>query len=268
MTSLFQIIKENISNLYLIIRLSIFELKSSNNNNYLGMLWEIINPTILIAIYWFVFGYGIRGGNSVDGVEYFPWMVSGMSVWFFISHALMQGSKSVYSRINIISKMNFPMSVIPTYVITSYFYNHVTLLGIIMIILSLYGYTPSIYTLQLIYFMFANLILLVAISLITSTLSTIIRDVQMFVQAMVRILLYLTPILWSNENLSNLVITLMKINPIYYIVEGYRSSLLGTNWYIIDHTGYTLFFWLLVFLLLLIGSVLHVKFRKHFVDFL
>ncbi|MFF2447171.1 ABC transporter permease [Neobacillus sp. NPDC058068] len=268
MKSLVQVVKENVTNLHLIGRLSMFELKSNNNNNYLGMLWEIITPMILISIYWFVFGFGIRGGKPVGGIEYLPWMLSGISVWFFISHSLPLGSKSIYTRINIISKMNFPMSVIPTYVITSKFYHHVTLVGIIAVILLYYGYTPSIYSFQLPYFMLANLVLLVAISLITSTLATIVRDVQMVIQSVVRVLLYLTPILWTVERLPEQIRNLMKANPFYYIIEGYRAALLGTEWYFVDHAKYTLYFWVVVLVLLWLGSSIHLKFKDRFVDYL
>ena len=268
MKSAKMIITEQIKNFHLIIRLSLYELKSNNNSNYLGMLWEIINPMIQIGIYWFVFGYGIRGGEGIDGVEFLPWMLSGITVWFFVSQAIIQGSRSIFSRIRIISKMNFPMSVIPTYVITSKFHLHLILVGVIMIILSFYGYFINIYILQLPYFMFATFALLFSISLITSTLATIVRDVQMIVQAVVRMLLYLTPILWTIERLPDFIQIFMKINPFYYIVEGYRSALLGTDWFLIEHIEYTLYFWILVSVLFLFGSILHVKFRRHFVDYL
>jgi teichoic acid transport system permease protein len=268
MKSLVQIIKDHINNFYLIIRLSLFELKSSSTNHYLGMLWEVINPLILISIYWFVFGYGIRGGEAVEGIEFFPWMLAGITVWFFISQALLHGSKSIYSRIRVIAKMNFPMSVIPTYVITSKFYQHLILLGIAMVILAFYGFTPTFYSLQLFYMIVANFAFLISISLITSTLAAIIRDVQMIVQAVVRVLLYLTPILWTTDKLPSAINRFLKANPIYYIIEGYRSALLGTNWYMIDNILYTAYFWGIVFVLLFIGSVLHMKFSQRFVDFL
>ncbi|WP_160725743.1 ABC transporter permease [Bacillus sp. USDA818B3_A] len=268
MKSLIQIVKENVTNFYLIIRLSVFQLKSNNNNNYLGMLWEILNPMILIGIYWLVFGLGIRGGKPVGGIDFLPWMLSGISVWFFISQAIIQGSKSVYSRIKVIAKMNFPMSVIPSFVIFSRFYHHVMLVIIIMGLLSFYGYSPTIYLIQLPYFMILCLLLLMAISLITSTLSTIIRDIQMVLPAIVRVLMYLSPILWSNEKLPPTVLHFLKINPFYYIIEGYRSTLLGTGWYFIENGRYTLYMWLLTFILLLIGSILHMKFKKNFVDYL
>ncbi len=268
MKSSYLVVKNNLTNVYLITRLSLFELRSSHKTMYLGMLWEVMNPLILISIYWFVFGYGIRGGREVDGVAFLPWMLSGIAVWFFISQALIEGSKSIYKRIKIISKMNFPMSVIPTYVIVAKFYQHLLLMAIVMMILGVYGYMPSIYSFQLVYFIIANLALLIAISLITSTLSTIIRDVQMVVQAVVRVLLYVTPILWSVENIPSSIVAVMKLNPLYYIVEGYRSALLGRNWYFLENQSYTLYYWAVVLVLFLGGSVLHMKFQKRFIDYI
>ncbi|MGG0720087.1 ABC transporter permease [Robertmurraya massiliosenegalensis] len=268
MKSMFKIIKEQINSFYLILRLSFFEVKSQNNNNYLGRLWEIINPMIQIGIYWFVFGYGIREGEPIGGIPYINWMLSGIVVWFFISPALLESSKSIYTRLNFISKMSFPMSAIPSYVIMAKFYPHIILTGIIAIILQFGGFYVSIYYVQLIYFMFASLALLFAISLITSTLATIVRDVQMIVQAVVRMLLYLTPLLWTPDRLPETIQKIMMANPLYYIVEGYRASLLGTSWYMVEFYQYTIYFWALVLVLLVIGSFLHLKFRDHFVDYL
>lgn len=265
MKTMFRVIKEQIDSFYLIRRLSLFEMKSANSNNYLGMLWELLNPMIQLSIYWVVFGMGIRGGREVGDIPFVLWLITGMVVWFFMHTSIMEGSKSIYSRINFIAKMSFPMSVIPTYVIFSKFYAHLMLVGVVTIILQFTDYSISVYFIQLPYFMFCAIVFLVSLSLITSTLSTIIRDVQMVVQSAVRMLLYLTPLLWVP---SGMFATIMKFNPIYYIVEGYRASLLGQGWYITDHPALTLYFWGFVLLMLLIGSSLHVKFRDRFVDYL
>lgn len=268
MSSMLRVIKEQIESFYLIRRLSLYELKSANNNNYLGMMWEILNPGIQIAIYWFVFGYGIRGGKAVGDVPFFQWMLAGILVWFFANPSISQGSKSIYTRIKMISKMSFPMSVIPTYVIFSKLYPHLLLLLISTIIFQISGYPISVYYLQLPYFIFATVVFLIAISLITSTLSTIVRDFQMIVQAVLRILIYVSPVLWVTFSMPGWVQSIMKINPLYYLVEGYRHALLGQGWYMIEEAGYTLYFWALVLFLFWFGSIIHVKFRKHFIDFL
>ncbi|CAM4002241.1 ABC transporter permease [Mesobacillus zeae] len=268
MKSAITVLREQIEAFYLVRRLSLYELKSQNNNNYLGMLWELLNPGIQIAIYWFVFGYAIRGNDrAVGDIAFFPWLLVGLIVWFFVNPSITQGSKSIYSRIKVIAKMSFPLSVIPTYVIFSRLYSHLLLLAISIIMLQFLGFPVSIYYLQLPYFIFATLALLVSISILTSALATIVRDVQMIVQSLMRMLLYLTPILWERD-LPGIAGLLIKLNPFYYLVEGYRASLLYEEWLIFERWEFTLYFWGVVLFIFLIGSSVHVKFRRHFVDYL
>ncbi|SES88012.1 teichoic acid transport system permease protein [Oceanobacillus limi] len=275
MKSSIKVVKEQIENFYLVRRLSLYELKSKNKSNYLGMAWEIINPVIQILIYWFVFG-SIREKSEIElsngeDVSFIAWLLGGFILWIFFYKSTIEGSKSIYSRLRMLSKMNFPMSVIPNVVIFSQFYVHLFMLLITIIILHFMGFFINIYYLQFFYFIFATFCLLFSLSLIMSTLSTIIRDVHMFLNATLRMLLYLSPILWPiSEALSDnqLLIMILKLNPLYYLIEGYRSALFGTDWYFVTNWEYTIYFWGLIIVLFLFGSMLHVKFRRHFIDYL
>jgi teichoic acid transport system permease protein len=227
---------------------------------------------IQIAVYSFVFGMGFGGGRLIDQhTSYFEWLIAGIAVWFFVNQAILQGSKSVYTRIRVVSQMSFPMSVIPTFVIFAKFYQHLMVVFAIFVILQFTGSSVTIQILQLPYYMFASISLMVSISLITSTLSTIVRDIQMMIQAVMRVLFYLTPILWPISMFENhkWIQTLIILNPLNYVVEGYRSSLLGDpSWFAINHVQYTIYFWAVVIIFFIIGSLVHVKFRDRFVDFL
>lgn len=272
MKSIITVVKEQFEHFYLIRRLSLYELKSKNKSNYLGMAWEIINPVIQILIYWFVFG-SIRQRADIEvapgmHVPFIFWLLCGFILWVFFYQSTIQGSKSIYTRLRMLSKMNFPMSVIPNIVIFSQFYIHLALLIITFIIFQLSGYFVTIYFIQLLYFIFATFCLVFSISLITSTLSTIIRDVHMFLNSTLRMLLYLSPILWQMTILNEKIQFVLKLNPLYYLIEGYRSAFFGLDWYFIVHWKYTLYFWGVVIILFLIGSSLHVKFRRHFIDYL
>lgn len=238
------------------------------------MAWEVINPSIQILIYWFVFGT-INKRADVEimpgmDVSYIAWLICGFILWIFFYQATIEGSKSVYTRLAMLSKMNFPMSVIPSYVIFAKFYVHLLLILLTIIILNFMGYFINIYYLQLIYFSYAALCLIFSISLITSTLSTIIRDVHMFINSILRMFIYLTPILWPISSFFNkgILATLIKLNPLFYLVEGYRAAFFGTEWYFIVHWKYTLYFWGLTLILFIFGSTLHVKFRRHLIDYL
>lgn len=273
MKSAITVIKEQFNHFYLIRRLSVYELESKNKNNYLGMAWEILNPTIQLVIYWFVFST-IRGRDPVEvaGIEvpFFPWLLAGFFLWIFCFQSIIQGSNSIYTRLRMLSKMNFPMSVIPNFVIFSNLYVHLFTLAISITIFHFMGFYATIYYFQFIYFIVAGLCLLFAISLIMSTLSTIIRDVHMLLNSVLRMLFYLSGVLWPITLLDKYpkIMSLMKLNPIYHLIEGYRAAFFGTEWYFITHWQYTLYFWVLVIVLLVIGSTLHIKFRKHFIDYL
>ncbi|MCI1856842.1 MAG: ABC transporter permease [Sporolactobacillus sp.] len=275
MKSAWKVLKEQIGNFYLIRRLSLYELKSENSNNYLGMSWIVINPLIQILIYWLVFGIILKRKsvlmeNGAD-VPYIIWLMGGIVVWFFLQPSVIQGSRSIYSRIRFIAKMNFPMSAIPSYVIFEKFYQHLMLTGIVFIILQFTSYHVRLYILQLPYFMFASLVFLFSFSLITSTVSTIVRDFHQILISLMRMLFYVTPILWPPSELDSwphVFRAIMLMNPMYYLVQGYRSTMLGISWYGIDHYKYTIYFWVVVVILFLIGSSMHVKFRDHFIDYL
>lgn len=273
MKSAISVISEQMKYFYLIRRLSLYELISSNKNNYLGMAWEIINPLIQIMIYWFVFGYGIRQRQPIEVIEglhvpFLQWMLPGIIIWFFFYQSTIEASKSIYSRLKMLSKMKFPMSIIPNFVIFSKFYTHLIMLLVTMIVLQISGFNINIYYLQIVYFTFSTFMFIYALALITSTLATFVRDVQMFLQATLRMLLYLSPILWTVSTLPESLQIIMKINPLFYVIEGYRAGFLGIGWYFIDQWQYTLYFWTVTIVLFLIGSILHMKFRRHFIDFI
>lgn len=92
--------------------------------------------------------------------------------------------------------MNFPLSIIPTYIVTSRFYGHLGLLAIIIIACMFNGIIPSIHIVQLLIYVPFAYLLTSSVALLTSTLGILIRDTQMIMQALMRILFYMSPILW------------------------------------------------------------------------
>lgn len=260
------IIKEHISNIYLIKRLAEFQIKISNKNNYLGTLWEVLNPTIQIMVYWFVFGLGFRSNRLVDGIPFIFWLIVGISMWFFINQGILEGTKAITGKYNQVAKMNFPLSIVPSYLVVSRFYSHLLLLIIVMLICFVGGYHPTIYTLQLLLFIPYTLIFTMGVALLTSTLGIIIRDTQMMIQALMRIVFFISSILYLPTN--KVVLGVIKLNPIYFIAEGYRSSILYHDWFLMSHWKLAVYNLIVLLIIFIIGSYLHMKYREKFADYL
>lgn len=268
MISILKVVKEQIQNFQLIFRIGFYERKSQYQMHYLGRVWQFINPFILISVYWFVFGLGIREGSPINETPFFLWLIIGMVPWIFISSTVGQASNSIHSKIAMVSKMNFPVSILPSIKIVSNSVSFLILLGVAFVITLFYGRFSGIYLFQLPYYLLCTFILIYSITILTASLSTIIRDIQNLVQAIMRIMFFLLPIVWNIESLKpEYLATLLKLNPFYYVIEGYRYSLLGGEWFYNDIT-YTIYFWLLTITILFVGATVHLKFRNKFVDYL
>ncbi|GAE92462.1 teichoic acid translocation permease protein TagG [Gracilibacillus boraciitolerans JCM 21714] len=264
------IIMEQIQNKRLIYRMSRFEVRADYQSHYLGTLWQFLTPIIQIVIYWIVFGVGLRGGGSSIGeLPYIIWLLMGLIPWFFISPSMIQGSNSIHQKVSLVSKMNFPVSLLPTIKILSNSVQFIVLMLIFVVVLIINGVGISLFWIQLFYYFFCMFMFIFAFSLFSSTISMLIRDYQTFLSSTMRMLLYLSPILWdpTGDRVPPLLTNLLQLNPLYYIIDGIRNSFLGTAWFF-DDLVYTSYFWVFTITLLLIGAKLHIHFREDFVDYL
>src|SRR5699024_3252910 len=267
MQAVLTVIKEHFKNFYLIQRLARFQLKISNHDNYLGLAWELINPILQIGVYWFAFGFGIRQNEPVDGIPFIFWLLVGISMWFFVNQGILEGTKSISTKFNQVAKMNFPLSAIPAYILTSRFYGHIILVLVIILICMTTGIFSSVYVFQLVIYLPMVYAFAFSVSMLTSTLGVLIRDTQMAMQAVLRMLFYLSPILFVPDK-GSIVEMFMKFNPVYFYAQAYRASILYDYWYIVEPWRLALYNVSVIALFFVIGSILHVRFRQRFADFI
>ena len=265
--SLRYVLKENFTNLYRIYSISKYELLADMRDSKLGLFWNFANPTIQVLTYWLVFGIIMTGRTEQDGVPYICWLLGGIVVWFYISPCITNGCNAIYSKINVITKMKFPVSILPATVILKELFNHLCLMVVLLILFILFGFYPNIHWIGLIYYLFCAAIFSISLSMITSVLNMLARDTRKLILACMRLLMYLTPIVWAPSKLANykLLKFLMQFNPIDYIVQGYRDCFFY-------HQGIASFgiqiviFWVITFVMLVCGSYMMYKFKHKFID--
>lgn len=260
------VLHEHITNIYRIFSIAKYEILSDIYDSKLGLFWNFANPAIQIFTYWFVFGMGIRGNSAVDEIDFFNWMVAGLVPWFFIRPCITIGANSIYAKVNIITKMKFPISILPSTIVAKELFNHICMMAIVVVVFSFQGYVPTIHWLWLFYYMVCIVAFGISLGLITSVLTMITRDVKKFINASMQMLMYLTPILWTMDKMPPAIVRILKGNPVYYIVQGYRDSMFYHQNYALTYSNQTIFFWCLVIVLFVIGSVLMYKFKHRLID--
>lgn len=83
--------------------------------------------------------------------------------------------------------------------------------------------------------------------------------------SVVRLLFYVTPIVWVQDRLPENLVFILKLNPFAYIIDGYRESILyGHN--LMWHWKQGCYFWAIAIVIFVLGCNIHMKFREQFID--
>lgn len=242
------------------------DLKQRYVGSYLGILWAFIQPTITVCIFWFVFQVGFKS-MPVDNFPFILWLVCGMFPWFFFSDALQSATGSIYGNSFLVKKIVFRVSLLPMIQILSALLVNLFFVVILFLMFAAYGYWPSIYNLQVFYYLFCCICLVFGLSLLTSSLMVFLRDIGQMVGMLVQFGFWATPIFWSLKMIPESYQWIFKLNPMYYVVEGYRNSFIYHKWF--WELGYTsIVFWLATAAAMLCGAFVFKKLRPHFADVL
>jgi lipopolysaccharide transport system permease protein/teichoic acid transport system permease protein len=229
---------------YLIYELTKRDFQGKYIANVLGLAWAVLEPLAFMMILWLVFGVGLRGGRSM-AIPYHVYLISGLCVYLFFAQTLSQATQGV----KILSGLML----------------HFIVLGIVVVISFSKGLMPNIYWLQLPYYMICAFVLLLGLSWLASSVVLFVPDISNIIQILLRFLFYLSPIFWEIRIFPQKFHLLLKLNPFYYLITGYRDSLyFGIPFWHQWEMG--LYYWATTFFFMLVGMITFKKLQPHFAD--
>ena len=132
-----------------------------------------------------------------------------------------------------------------------------------------FEHSSRLYTLQIIYYSICTFLLVLGMVYATSAIVIFFRDLTQIINIFLQVGVWMTPIMWDVNILNShpWVIRLFKLNPMYYVVTGYRDSMLG-HVGIWNHLSWTVYFWVVTIMLFGLGSVIFKRLKPHFADVL
>ncbi len=248
----------------LIWEMSIRDLKTRYAGSFLGMFWIFIQPVITIMIFWFIFTKGFKTGH-VGNFPFILWLACGMVPWFFFSEAIISATYSIADNSYLVKNVVFGTSTLPAVRIISTLLVHIFFMAIIFSMFASYGFYPDIYSLQLLYYLFATVVLLTGLSWITSASVLFFKDIGQFIQVFLQFLFWGTPIFWTLKIIPEEYHTILKLNPLYYIANGYRECFVDKVW-LWQHPKLSLYFWVVAIFVFIFGATFFRKLKPHFGD--
>lgn len=234
--------------------------------SYFGAVWGFATPLLTMTIYWLVFQFGFRSGD-VGEVPFVLWFMCGIIPWLFISEAFTSASNSFLEYSYLVKKVVFNIDILPLVKILSSLYIHFFFLALLAVMCMVFGYWPNLYWIQVIYYIFCTVTFLFSISLIFSSIIVFFRDLNQIMGIILLLGMWGTPIAWNIKSFPQSTHFLFKLNPIFYLVEGYRDCFVTYTWFWQKYNQ-TFYFWLLTMLLFFVGAFLYQRLRHSFADVL
>ncbi len=195
------------------------EIRGKYKNSFLGVIWSFLNPLLQIIVYAVVFQVILKNPKE----NYAIFLCCGLIPWTFFSSAITRSAFTMIENGNIIKKVYFPREILPISIVTSETVNFMISTIIILGFVVFGGIGISKYIIFYPLVLLAQYVLLIGIALIVSSISVYVRDLQHLIGVAMQLLFYATPIVYSAETIPENFKWILNINPMTYIINGYRD---------------------------------------------
>ena len=209
-------------------------------------------------------------GNTGRGPEDAPFVLfltAGLVPWFYFTEALNNGTNAMLEYNYLVKKVVFKISILPIIKIIAATFIHIFFVAVLLVVAAMYGYYPSVYTIQLVYYSFCLFVFVLALCYTTCSIVVFFKDLTQIINIALQIGMWATPILWDIRAVSPQWAFFLKINPLVYIVNGYRSAIYEKEWFFQDFFS-TMYFWIATVVLFGIGAAVFKRLKVHFADVL
>ena len=241
--------------------------RTAYKQTILGPLWFIITPVLSVIVYVAVFG-GIAN-IPTDGIPPILFYLLGISVWGYFSSCVSATSNSFVSNADIFGKVYFPRIIMPLVAVTTNLLTFAIQLVIFAAFYIYYAVTGTELAIHWQVVLFPFLILLLAFmavgfGMIFSSLTTKYRELQVMLNKIISLWVYVTPVIYPLSLVHNPKLHMaMSLNPVTPVMEAVKYSLLGQGQFSWLWLGYSTVFTLF---LLVVGLMLFNKVQKSFMD--
>jgi len=242
----------------LIFHFSLLEIKMRYKESYLGFIWTAIEPLLMFIILYIVFT-NIREPRE----EHFAiYLITGIIFYHLFSKGTMAGLVSLRSNQGILKSLSLNRIFFPTVSTTATAILMMVELGVFFSIMPFVGFTPSWTLLLFPLTIILLLSLILGLSFFLSILYIRVPDIQPFWTVLVFAILFVSPVFWSVDQASGVLLSIQQVNPIGQIIE-LSHQLVFHEIPVLEDWAYTS---TIVFSILGLGSIFFKKFENNIVE--
>lgn len=205
--------------------LTLKDIKVKYKQTVLGVVWVIFQPLLMMIV--FTLFFGRLAEIPSGGVPYPLFAYAGLLPWTFFSNALNNSSNSLVGNSALITKVYFPRIIIPLSAVCAGLFDFLIAFLMLVVLMFFYGIGFSWNLLMLPFLTVLTALWTLALGMWAAALNVKFRDVRYALPFFVQLLLFVTPIIYPLQFISEKWHWLLMINPLTGIIENFRSAIFG-----------------------------------------
>ena len=205
------------------------QVASRYKGSAVGVTWSVIQPLIMLSIYTFVFSTIFKsrwlGQEEAGSLGYALNLFTGLVLFNVVAEVMGSSTSLITSNKNYVTKIIFPLYMLPVSQVFSALINAVPSISILMIFCYIVNGSLSVYWLWMIVIMVALLLISLTISWTISSLSVYLRDFEQLMPPAISILMFMSAIFYPVKSLPASASFLVWINPLALLIEQTRIAI-------------------------------------------
>ena len=214
----------------LLRQLILRNIRSRHKGSYLGSIWQVLNPLLMMMLYTFVFGFIFKGsyhsGPEETKLDYGLGIFLSITIYQFLAEILMVSPALMVSHPNYVKKVVFPLDVLPVAVVGTALYHFFLTIVIVVLGIVFLGPGLSVNALWMPVIFFPFFLTALGLAWIFSALGVFFRDINQLTTFLSLALLYASAVFYSSKQIPDVIWQFLKFNPLIHVVELSRRVLL------------------------------------------
>lgn len=211
------------------------QLRAQNQSSALGQIWHLLNPLMLIGIYYLIFGVILDVQNRRGVDEYLPFLIVGIITYNYTRSTVQAGSRMIVKNRKLVTSINFPRAILPVSALVAETVSHLVALPVMLLMALVVDGSPTAPRwswLLLVPILVVHATFNLGLAMVVARLTFHFRDVQQFLPYLLRLYLYASGVLIPiNADLipQDTLRTVLQANPMFHILEMSRAAVLGSS---------------------------------------
>jgi lipopolysaccharide transport system permease protein len=242
------------------------DITSFYKQTILGPFWYIIQPIFTTIVFTFIFGN--LAGIPTDGIPKPLFYLTGVTAWNYFADCFLKTSTTFRDNAGIYGKVYFPRLISPLSVVISSLLRFCIQILLLLIVIFYYYFIGYRFNIGWEILLFPIFILSMAmqglgLGLLITAMTNKYKDLTYLVAFGVQLMMYSTTVIYPLSNLSGKMYWIVALNPMTFIIEGIRKSIIGIGFFNLYTFSYMI---IISFFFFIFGLLLFNKVEKNFID--